>query len=328
MTLTTEVDASELFKLREAIKGDAKRPGASPVPSYNDIFAKLVALALQEHAALNASWTDEGVLQHAEVNIGMAVQTERGLLVPVLRNPASKPLPVIAAESAQLVERARNGNLSSDEMRGGTFTITNLGMYDIDGFTPIINLPECAILGLGRMVAKVVVIDEAAEKTATPRQQRVDAICQRRLVVGQQQIEIAVVVGKTRQCRRTHGGDGAGVAGIVTTVVDLQALQPIRALGVAATGDETAQGAMQFGGIDRQPGIAQRARQRGFVGQVVFGLGMAHARRDGIVGRSGRDCSASTARRWRFAPRARPPLLRAGLHRGMHITACTPRHAC
>lgn len=184
MTLTTEVDASEVFKLREAIKGDAKRSGVSSVPSYNDIFAKLVALALQEHPALNASWTDEGVLQHAHTNIGMAVQTERGLLVPVLRNPAAKSLTVIATEAAQLVERARNGNISGDEMRSGTFTITNLGMYDVDGFTPIINLPECAILGLGRMVAKVVVIDEATEKTAIRKMMTLSLTFDHRVVDG------------------------------------------------------------------------------------------------------------------------------------------------
>ena len=123
-------------------------------------------MALQEHPALNASWSDEGVIQHAHINIGMAVQTERGLLVPVVRDPARKSLPDIAAEANRLVEQARNATLSGDDMRGGTFTITNLGMYDIDGFTPVINLPECAILGIGRMVAKVVVVDEANPRRA------------------------------------------------------------------------------------------------------------------------------------------------------------------
>ncbi len=167
VTLTTEVDASELFKLRETLKGEgAGRGAAQLVPSYNDLFAKLVALALQDHPALNASWSDEGVIQHAHINIGMAVQTERGLLVPVVRDPARKSLPDIAAEANRLVEQARNATLSGDDMRGGTFTITNLGMYDIDGFTPVINLPECAILGIGRMVAKVVVVDEANPRRA------------------------------------------------------------------------------------------------------------------------------------------------------------------
>lgn len=167
VTLTTEVDASELFKLRETLKGEGAGRGATQlVPSYNDLFAKLVALALQDHPALNASWSDEGVIQHAHINIGMAVQTERGLLVPVVRDPARKSLPDIAAEANRLVDQARNATLSGDDMRGGTFTITNLGMYDIDGFTPVINLPECAILGIGRMVAKVVVVDEANPRRA------------------------------------------------------------------------------------------------------------------------------------------------------------------
>jgi len=106
------------------------------------------------------------VIQHAHINIGMAVQTERGLLVPVVRDPAHKSLPTIAAEANRLVEQARNATILADDMRGGTFTITNLGMYDIDGFTPVINLPECAILGIGRMVAKVVVVDEANPRRA------------------------------------------------------------------------------------------------------------------------------------------------------------------
>jgi len=83
-------------------------------------------------------------------------------LVPVLRDVHAKSLRQISQESAILIERARSGQISLDELRGGTFTITNLGMYEIDAFTPIINLPECAILGLGRIVPKQVVVDADA----------------------------------------------------------------------------------------------------------------------------------------------------------------------
>jgi pyruvate dehydrogenase E2 component (dihydrolipoamide acetyltransferase) len=96
----------------------------------------------------------------------VAVDTERGLLAPVLRDVQAKSLLKIAQESADLIERARSGQVRADELQGGTFTITNLGMYEIDAFTPIINLPECAILGIGRVVPKQVVIDLDAERVA------------------------------------------------------------------------------------------------------------------------------------------------------------------
>ena len=170
VTLTTEADATELVRLRKQLKDD----GGQPVPSYNDLLAKLVAQALLEHPMVNARF--EGattawpavttILQSATANIGVAVDTDRGLLVPVLRDVQTKTLRQIARESAALVDKARTGRISPDDLQGGTFTITNLGMYEIDAFTPIINLPECAILGVGRIVPKQVVIDAEAERVA------------------------------------------------------------------------------------------------------------------------------------------------------------------
>jgi pyruvate dehydrogenase E2 component (dihydrolipoamide acetyltransferase) len=165
VTLTTEVDATELVRLRAQLKND---PAAStqPVPSYTDLMARLAAHALSEHPALNARLEGDTITQSEAVHIGLAVDTERGLLVPVLRDVQDKGLRQIARESAGLIERARAGKLAAAEMNGSTFSITNLGMYDIDAFTPIINLPECAILGLGRIVPKQVVVDAAAERVA------------------------------------------------------------------------------------------------------------------------------------------------------------------
>jgi pyruvate dehydrogenase E2 component (dihydrolipoamide acetyltransferase) len=165
VTLTTEVDATELVKLRKQLKGD-QPVSDRPVPSYNDLLAKLCAVALAEHPMLNARLDGDTIVLSSEVNIGIAVDTERGLLVPVLRDVGAKSLRQIAAESAGLIEKTRSGTLSGDAMQGGTFTISNLGPYEIDAFTPIINLPECAILGIGRIVAKVVVVDSEAEQTA------------------------------------------------------------------------------------------------------------------------------------------------------------------
>ena len=169
VTLTTEADATELVRLRRQLKDDTVGAGlasAQPVPSYNDLLAKLAAQALLEHPMVNARFEGDSILQSATANIGVAVDTDRGLLVPVLRDVQTKSLRQIARESAALIEKARTGRITVDELQGGTFTITNLGMYEIDAFTPIINLPECAILGVGRIVPKQVVVDAEAERVA------------------------------------------------------------------------------------------------------------------------------------------------------------------
>ncbi len=167
VTLTTEADATELVRLRAQLKAD----GRQPVPSYTDLLIKLAAVALVELPPLNARFEGESIVQSPEVNIGIAVDTERGLLVPVLRDAGEKTLREVALEAATLIERTRAGRVTANELRGGTFTITNLGMYDIDAFTPIINLPECAILGVGRIVPKQVVqaaLDELPALADTP----------------------------------------------------------------------------------------------------------------------------------------------------------------
>jgi len=165
VTLTTEADATELVRLRSQLKND---PTASsrPIPTYNDLLRKLIAHALIEQPALNARLEGEQLVIAGSVHMGLAVDTDRGLLAPVIRDVQTKGLRQIAQESAALIERARAGQLRADELQGGTFTITNLGMYEIDAFTPIINLPECAILGVGRIVSKQIVVDAAAERVA------------------------------------------------------------------------------------------------------------------------------------------------------------------
>lgn len=160
VTLTTEADATELVGLREQLKRD-RQGTILPIPSYNDFLARAAALALEQHPDLNVSLQNETMVYHATANIAIAVDTERGLLAPVLHDVGNKSLQQVARESAPLIERARRGRASSDDLSGATFTITNLGMYEIDAFTPIVNLPECAILGIGRVVAKPVVVDEA-----------------------------------------------------------------------------------------------------------------------------------------------------------------------
>lgn len=180
VTLTTEVDATELVRLRGQLKTDTSRPA----PSYNDLLAKLVAHALQEHPLLNARFDGDEIVQHRAVNIGIAVDTERGLLVPVIQDVGNKSLRAIAAASAELIERARTGTQRPGDLQGGTFSITNLGMYEIDAFTPIINLPECAILGVGRIVPRQVVVDVEAEKLAIRHMMFLSLTFDHRLVDG------------------------------------------------------------------------------------------------------------------------------------------------
>jgi pyruvate dehydrogenase E2 component (dihydrolipoamide acetyltransferase) len=162
VTLTTEVDATDLVRLRTDIAA-ALAGTETPIPTYTDLIARLVAVALGEFPDLNASLDGDRMVRHAAVHLGVAVDTERGLLVPVIRDAQTKSVQAIATESAWLIAAARTGTAKRDDLTGGTFTISNLGMYGIDAFTPIINLPECAILGVGRIVAKPVVVDEVAE---------------------------------------------------------------------------------------------------------------------------------------------------------------------
>jgi len=154
VTLTTEADANALVALRSQVQAER-----DVKVSYNAFLLKLAARALQEHPRLNARLTPQGIQQLAEINIGLAVDTERGLLVPVVANVDRKPLLNVHEELQVLIQRANEGRSLPDELSGGTFTVTNLGMYEIDAFTPIINPPECAILGVGRIFSKPVGVE-------------------------------------------------------------------------------------------------------------------------------------------------------------------------
>jgi pyruvate dehydrogenase E2 component (dihydrolipoamide acetyltransferase) len=163
VTLTTEADASELVRMRSGLISD---PKSEIVPSYNVLIACLTARALLEHPALNASIDGGEIIYWDTVNIGIAVETERGLVVPVLRDVQEKPVHQLAVEADDLLTRASQGKALPDELTGSTFTITNLGSFEIDAFTPIINLPECGVLGVGRLVKRVVPVeDQAAIRT-------------------------------------------------------------------------------------------------------------------------------------------------------------------
>ena len=124
--------------------------------SFNDMVVKATALALRQHPAVNASWLGDKIRRYSHIHIGIAVAIEEGLIVPVIRFADQKTLPQIAAESKELAGKAKNKKLQPNEFSGNTFTISNLGMMDIDEFTAIINPPDSCIMAVGRIKEVVV----------------------------------------------------------------------------------------------------------------------------------------------------------------------------
>jgi pyruvate dehydrogenase E2 component (dihydrolipoamide acetyltransferase) len=148
VTLTMEVDATALVQVRERLK-TAMADELGFNLGYNDLLIKVAARALREFPCMIARLDGDTIFHLDEVHIALAVDTERGLLVPVVRDADRKGLAEVAVELRQVIERARTGTALPDELSGSTSTITNLGMFEIDAFTPIINLPEAAILSAG-----------------------------------------------------------------------------------------------------------------------------------------------------------------------------------
>ena len=149
--LQREVNAVRLLAWREQVQ---KR--LSVRLTYTDLLIKLTAAALRDHPGLNAWWQEGSIVIHEDVHIGLAVATEEGLLVPVIHHANRLALEEIAARRQELVERARTGRLKPEDVQGGTFTISNLGMYGVDAFMPVINPPQAALLAVGRIAERVV----------------------------------------------------------------------------------------------------------------------------------------------------------------------------
>jgi pyruvate dehydrogenase E2 component (dihydrolipoamide acetyltransferase) len=160
VTLTTKVDATNLVNLRSQFKAAPASKDDDATPGYTDMILKLTAAALRQHPILQAQWLDDGLFVPSGVDIAFAVDTDNGLLVPVIREADRLTLRQIAAQTRTLTTQARAGQLSADHMRNATFTITNLGAFGIDAFTPIIHLPQCAVLGVGRIVREPAVVSE------------------------------------------------------------------------------------------------------------------------------------------------------------------------
>ena len=172
--LTTEVDMERVWEARGALS-------AEPKVSFNDIVIKAVAMALRQHPACNAWWQDDHIRYWNEVHVGMAVAVEDGLITPVIRYADEKTLRQIAVEARDLAGRARERRLRPEEYTGATFSISNLGMLDIDEFTAVINPPEAGILAVGRIAEKPVAHEGVV---AVRRRMRLTMSCDHRVIDG------------------------------------------------------------------------------------------------------------------------------------------------
>ena len=184
--LLREVNATGLIAWRERAAQQV-----SDAVTYTDLFVKVLAEALRRHPQVNASWAGGTIETHDEVNIGIAVATEQGLVVPVIQRADDLSLRGIARQRADLVARAQAGHLRLADLQGGTFTISNLGMYGIDAFTAIINAPQAAILAVGRIADRVVPVDG---KPAVQPMLTLSLSCDHRVVDGARGAEFLATV--------------------------------------------------------------------------------------------------------------------------------------
>ena len=153
LTVFTEVDVTELIRFRDMLREEYKQDDTVRI-SNNDTIILATSRALKRHPIMNSTLVGEEILVHDSVHMGIAVALSEGLIVPVLRDADQKNIFEIASEARQLARKAREGTLTVDEVTGGTFTISNLSMFQVDGVTPILKSPETGILGVGRVKEK------------------------------------------------------------------------------------------------------------------------------------------------------------------------------
>jgi len=177
--LTTEVDMERASEARDALNRQLGDQGGKV--SFNDLIIKATAQALTKHPACNAWFQEDHIRYWNEVHIGMAVAVEDGLITPVIRNAELKSLAEIGREAKELADRARSRRLQPNEYTGSTFSISNLGMFDIDQFTAVINPPEAGIIAVGSIVQKAVVVDG---QPAIRRRMRITMSCDHRVIDG------------------------------------------------------------------------------------------------------------------------------------------------
>jgi pyruvate dehydrogenase E2 component (dihydrolipoamide acetyltransferase) len=177
--LQVDVDMSACVELRERLR----ELGADPLPSYNDIVVKAAAVALREHPRVNGSYVDGAFAYHERVNVGIAVAAEDALLVPTVFDADRTSLGEIARTTRALAAKVRDGAVTPADLEGGTFTVSNLGMFGIDSFTAVINQPQAAILAVGGMRKRAVVVGDDDQVLARPVM-TLTLACDHRIVYG------------------------------------------------------------------------------------------------------------------------------------------------
>ncbi|WP_320671839.1 2-oxo acid dehydrogenase subunit E2 [Patulibacter defluvii] len=178
-TVSSEIDMGECVALRARLKRMAAE--GEPVPSYNDMVVKAAALALRDHPRVNGSFREEGFALHERVNVGVAVAAGDGLLVPTVFDADRLSLRDVAARGRALIEAVRGGTIAPDDLAGGTFTVSNLGMFGVSDFTAVLNLPQAAILAVGALEQVPVVRDGAL---VPGHRLRLTLTCDHRIVYG------------------------------------------------------------------------------------------------------------------------------------------------
>jgi len=198
--IQTDVDMEECVALRTELKRlstSHEDTGQLGAPTYNDMVVKASALALREHPRANSSYRDGRLQLHSRINVGVAVAAEGALVVPTMFDAEEKSLGEIARETRRLAERVREGTITPPELGGGTFTVSNLGMYGVRSFTPIINPPQAAILSVGSLEPRAVVREGAvlARHTMT-----LTLVCDHRILYG---ADAAQLLARIRELLQT-----------------------------------------------------------------------------------------------------------------------------
>jgi pyruvate dehydrogenase E2 component (dihydrolipoamide acetyltransferase) len=196
-TMALDVDMDDCVSLRSELKRLAAE-GVEAPPTYNDMVVKACALALREHPKANGSYRDGRVLLHSRVNVGVAVAADGALVVPTVFDADSKALGEIARETRALAERVRAATITPPELGGGTFTVSNLGMFGIRSFTPIINPPQAAIISVGALERRAVVSEDG--QIAARQMLTLTLVCDHRILYG---AEAAQFLARVRELLQT-----------------------------------------------------------------------------------------------------------------------------
>jgi pyruvate dehydrogenase E2 component (dihydrolipoamide acetyltransferase) len=188
--LGVSVDMTEALALREQLV--ARLEEGEVKPTVSDVLTRLVAVALIRHRAINATFDGDTIRRHPAAHVGIAVAAPNGLVVPVVRNADRATIQEIARSRADIVGRARDGKLTLDDMQGGTFTISNLGMYGIEQFVAVLNPPQVAILAVGAVKDTPIVVD--GELDVAPQMQ-MTLTCDHRAIDGADGAEFLRTLG-------------------------------------------------------------------------------------------------------------------------------------